>query len=555
MAQKQKAIKVRLKHGDTARQVLDLLEKVGAKNICFVLESDFLLITEQVFLKRLKESVLNLGKDLTFVTKKKYFQEILTHHKFNVLGYEPELFADLELKNLQHFFGKVEATKNEFETKKIDFKPKISSGPVSRPQFSTKRIEDLKQEKSLRGIYFFIFLFFIGALGAVFVFIAPQAEITIKPKISTIETTQNVLIGLADASFDDADKNLPKLAGILVQTEIEDTEIFPSGGREYEVTNASGKVTIFNETEESKYLLPSRLATADGVIVRMQDEVTIPPRSEGKAGEGVVEVVADSFDEDEKPIGSRGNLDAGTEFFFPALRSETRELYYAKANKGPLVGGSTLTKYFVQETDFENAQELMAQSLGIRAVENLKAEMEKRSNREGKEYVLLEQSNLLRSEMTEYIFDETKIGEPLQTFEVGGKLVMSGIVFDQAAVVEVLSEKLGNNQDHRKKIIEVDENSILYRVLDSSNFEESRWVKLSVSLKGVETIDFEAENQFAREWQQNVKKEIMGKSADQARGILLNHPEIEEVLNFKISPFWKNSIPLLFDQIKLKVRY
>ena len=36
-----------------------------------------------------------------------------------------------------------------------------------------------------------------------------------------------------------------------------------------------------------------------------------------------------------------------TELIFPALRSESRELYYARANKGPLVGGSTLIHYFI----------------------------------------------------------------------------------------------------------------------------------------------------------------------------------------------------------------
>ncbi len=550
---KNQKLKIHLKSGNTAADVLTFLKTTESTDICFIVDRDFLLITELVFLKRLRQAVLKSKKNIIFVTPKTYFHQCLNKHKFTVQGYEPEEYEGVEGQSLSHFFGKIEAQKNVFEAKKIDAKPKVQN--TSKPQFLTRKIENLTQEKSLRGVYFFVLLIIIGGLGSVFFVISPQAEIVIKPRISTSEVTQNIVVGLPDAQFASSDKNLPKIQGIRVETEVSDTQTFPSTGRTYELTNARGKVTIFNETEEPKYLLPSRLASEDGVILQMQGDVTVPPRVEGKPGEATVEVIAFEYDADEKPIGSRGNIDAGTELYFPALRKETRELYYAKANQGPLVGGSTLTNYFVGETDAELAQPILEDSFRIRATENLKEELAKRSDREDKAYILLEQGELLTSELLSYEYDDTQTGQPLQAFEVKGALKMSGLVFDQSAIVKILSEKIKENQDHRKKIIEIDQNTVEYRVLETEDFVEKGWVKLSVTMGGVETLDFEAQNQFARDWQQLLKKEILGKSASEARGMLVNHPEIESVVKMTITPFWVNNLPHLTDQIKLDVVY
>ncbi len=497
----------------------------------------------------------NIKTEVWFVTQKQYFQTVLSQHKFRVQGYEPESFVDVEMQTLSQLQGKVAAKKNAFEAKPIEFKPKLQTSGAAKPQFSTRKIENLGSERSLRGIYFFVFLLLIGGLGWLYFWVSPQAEIVIKPRINTTEATQNIVIGLPEAVWDVNDENLPKVTGIQVQTEKTATQTFASTGREYELTNASGQVTLFNETREPKFLLPSRLQTDEGVIVRMQNEVTIPPRTEDKPVRIAVRVLADEFDEKGNPIGQRGNILAGTDLFLPGLRSESRELYYAKTNLGPLVGGSTLTKYFVQEQDGELARPLLSSSLRIQAIDSLKSELENRSQREKKDYVLIEQASVLASEMTNFTYDEAQTGQPLQAFNVEGSLKLSGIVFDQDRIIEIMADKLKKSQDDRKKIVNIDNGSVEYRILDTEKFEEDNWVKLSVTITGVETLDFEADNQFAKEWQQSIKKEILGLSVESARGILLNHPEIEEIIKLEIRPFWLQQLPVIFDQIELDIAY
>ena len=70
---------------------------------------------------------------------------------------------------------------------------------------------------------------------------------------------------------------------------------------------------------------------------------------------------------------------------------------------------------------------------------------------------------------------------------------------------------------------------------------------------GVETLNFESKNEFALLWKNTLKKEIAGKSALEGRGILSNHPEIDEVIKIEIVPFWVKKIPRVLDKIKLEM--
>lgn len=551
MLHQKKILKLQLKNGDLSKDILEVLEK-ESKTAYLLVSRDFPLITESAFLKKIKSVIKKRSMDVFFVTEKKYFTQTLKALKFEVLEKVPEEVEALDLKLVKDFSGNIVAEKNVFISKKIEFKPKITG---SAPSFSTHKIQNLKDEKSIRSFFFFLFLAVIFLLVALFFWISPRATITIKPLISVIPITQNVLVSLSGADISAENEHLPQIPGIFVETEVVGTETFPSTQKEYDLTNARGKVTIFNETNEPKFFIPSRLSTLSGIIFRTQKDITVPPKKDGKAGRLIVEIVADAYTKEGNPIGGRGNIEAGMELFFPGLRKESRELYYAKTNQGPLVGGSTLTHYFIGENDFELAKPLLHQGFRVRGIENLQKELVNRGNREGKKYILLDRPGLLKAELIEYVVDESLIGKEQQTFEIAGKAKISGIVFDQDVVLEVLIQKIQTMQDHRKKLIKVDESSVKYRLLESDKFEEDKWLKLSVSLLGMETLNFEAKNELAQRWYRDLKKEIAGKDLSQVRNILVNHPEIEQVLGIKVSPFWAKSLPVIFEQIDLKIKY
>lgn len=552
MLKSEKILKLQIKNGDLSKEILAIFSKDEWKKIYFLIPRDFLLITESIFLKKIKIAAKKYQTEIFFVTQKNYFSQILKAEKFKVLEAIPEEYKSIKIQKLKSFSAKIEAKKNPFTNKKIEFKTKITG---SAPNFSTRKIENLKDEKSVRGIYFFGFFGIIFLLACLFFWISPRAEIEIKPKVSVIPVTQNILVTLHDSEIKEENKDLPKVFGIYIETEIEESEYFPSTKKTYDLTHAKGKVTIFNETNETKFFVPSRLSTVDGLIFRTQKNIEVPPKKNGKPGRLVVEIIADAYDKKELPIGNRGNIDAGTELFFPGLRKESQELYYARANKGPLVGGSTLTHYFVDENDFELAKPILKESFRIKGIENLQKELKNRGNREGKKYILLDENELLKSELIDFNVDKSLIGKEQQTFMTKGKVKVSGIVFDQDSVLEHLTKKIQTTQDHRKKLLRVDENSLKYRVIENSHQEDEKWVKLSVSLMGIETLDLNAKNDFTKNWYRDLKKEILGKSRQQIRGILTNHAEIEEVFNIKISPFWVKKMPKILEQIDLKIKY
>ena len=311
----------------------------------------------------LRATILVLGWIACVVYVMRYAEKVKRNPELSIVAHQRE-------SNLDHFLhGKQQQT----------------------PEFTTTR----KVVLAIFGITFVIMMWGVSIAGWW------MAE------LSALFIGSSIVVGLvarmSEAEITEENEQLPKVKGITPQTIIEDTEIIVPSGREYEVTNAKGKLTLFNETNVEKYLIPSRLKDPTGVIIRTQSSVTIPPKANGKAGQVVVDVIADEYDEDERPIGLRGNLDAGTELYFPALREDLKEVYYARTNKGPLVGGSTLTKYIVTPEDEELAKERMIENFRDRGIQELMREVKGRSKREGSSQILMEKNQLLKNRLIRFL--------------------------------------------------------------------------------------------------------------------------------------------------------
>ncbi|MCF7830974.1 hypothetical protein K9M41_03210 [Candidatus Gracilibacteria bacterium] len=542
-------LKLGLRLSDGVQDILGLFKQTTVQKIVFICPRNSNLLTDVSFLKKLKTAASEAGIAISFVCEQKFIRDILKSQKLTTHTKVPKELDKEPKKTLSDFSEKIAAKKNETKEPKNTTTKKTKA----RPDFATQKIQK-NGSKPIRGRVFFAFLAVIVILVGVWFWISPRAVIKVKPKISVVPVTQNILVKFPDASIPKDNTTLPTVDGIFVQTEVTGTEVFPATGRRYDLTNARGKVVLFNETSRPKIMVPSRLQAPDGAIFRFAERVEIPPQTEDGAGQLVVEVVADEYDSEGKPIGERGNIEAGTELFFPALRDVSRELWYAKANRGPLLGGSTLTHYFIGEDDFEKVKEVLTETFRVRGIEQLQTEIRNRSAREKNYYVLLDDPRLLTMNLLDAGFPENLIGQEVQTFEVSASLQMSGIVFDQTDVTNFLGEKLRATQDHRKKLISIDEGSADYRVLDSEKLYDDKWLKLSVEMKGVETLDLDSESPVAQEWRENLKKEIIGKEKKEVRSIISNYPEVEKVLDIRVSPFWAENLPNLVDQIEFEIK-
>jgi hypothetical protein len=549
-----KYVKITLSPGDSVAHIMGIFSKIKTPKIIFICPRNYSLLSDITFLKKIQKTAQEQEKEIAFVSPQKFARDALKIQKISTYSTITKEIQEGSEKKIKDFYDSIKATKNIQQEKEII--KKLSHKSSQTPKFEMHKIEGERNEKPLRGKIFFGFLCIILILVAIWMWISPKAIISLKPKISIAPIMQNIMVVFPETELQPEDEFLPQIQGIFTQTEVTGTETFPSTGRRYDLTNARGKVTLFNETSKPKFLIPSRLSTVDGTIFRFSENVTIPPHDGQIPGRSAIDIVADEYDEDGNPIGNRGNIEAGTELFFPALREESRELYYARANKGPLVGGSTLTHYLLAEGDFEGIRETLISTFRVRGTEYLRDEIKNRSQREGKSYVLLDDPRLLKHELLEANFSDYLVGDEVQTFDVMAKLQLAGVVFDQTEVTQFLTKKLRQTQDHRKKLLHIDENSASYRVLDADHIslEKGQWVKLSVEMQGVEMLDIDSDSPDAREWQKTLKKEIAGKSISEAKNILTNYSEIDHVLDIKISPFWAEKLPEIFNQIEFEIQ-
>jgi|GEM_PF-1017354 hypothetical protein len=553
---------ISLQDGDSVKDILQSVRHVSVQKIIFICPRHFSILSDISFLKKLKTVGETEGKHLSFVVYQKFVRDIMKSQDLVVHSVIPTEFLDAPRQDLKTALEKEPATKTQevpeaeiaVEKEGGEEEPVQFTSQKTKPVFATHKIEQEGIRKPIRGKIFFAFLMVIVLLIGTWAWITPRATVALKLRVSVIPITQNIVVALPGAKIPKEEKFLPKVDGIFVETEVIGIETFPSTGRRYDITDAYGKVTLLNETKYEKFLLPSRLSTLEGAIFRFADKVKIPPRNEKGAGRLVVDIRADQYDENENPIGDRGNIEAGTELFFPALRSESRELYYARANKGPLVGGSTLTHYFIEEGDFEAVEELLIAKFRAQGIDQLRSEIENRSEREKGRYVLLDDPRLLETKVESIEFPEELIGAEVQTFAVPAHVRLLGIVFDQSQVSEFLTEKLTETQDHRKKLLRLDPVSAKYDVMESEALEKYKWVKLSVEMKGVEMLDIHSNSISAREWREKLRKEVAGKTIQEVRGILTNYPEIENVLDIKVSPFWAQNLPTIFDRIEFEIQ-
>jgi hypothetical protein len=551
-------IKIKLTKLDLLKEILAVISQPEIpQKIIFICSGSIPLLAETGALKKIRKTAQENNKEIEFINSQKFTRDILKTMDFNIYSKCPSDYTELEEKNITDLYKKKSLP---IKNKEISRKKEIQSTAKEiveeklKNTFTKHQIHNPGRKKTSRSMIFFILISILSFLGGIILWITPKAIITIKPTLSPIPVIQNIIIALPDAEIDKTEEELPTVSGVFIGTTISGRENFTASGRKYDIENAHGKVTLFNETNKPKFLIPSRLSTEDGLIFRFKNKVTIPAKNGNKAGEKVVEIIADPFDEKNNPIGYRGNIIAGTELFFPALRNDLHELYYAKANKGPLVGGSTFTHYFVTKEDQEKSAKFLQDVLQTKAINNLKTENLNQSIREKKQYVLLKNKDLLISNFYNFVFPTDLIGQETETFEVSGELKLSGIVFDQDIVEKILLKKLNAILDDRQQLINLDNTSINYNILDYENFKEKKYLKLSIKAIGIKSLDFTVNTKDSLEWVQKIKKQIIGKNINQTKSILINLPEIEQVLDIKISPFWSNKIPKILNRIQLKIK-
>ena len=433
-------------------------------------------------------------------------------------------------------------------------KEKTTKSKTKNKKVSFNIYKIQKNSYPWRSWFFFFLVIVIISFGLIYSLLSHRATIYIRPHLTPSIITQNFIIALSDSEIPQEEKHLPIIKGVMISEKFDFIENFPTSGKSYKVSNASGKVVLFNETNEDKFIVPSRLKTSGGLIFRTQDNIVIPARTIEKAGTITALVVADEFKKDKKPIGRLGNIIAGTRLYFPALRKPLRQLYYAKAILGPLTGGSTLVNKFITQDDLDSITEKITEIVFHKSREKIRQKTENMSLREDEDFILIDDEGTFILDIYDVKFDEKiKIGDFIESFQVNGKVENSGLVFRLSDIINFSSKKILDTQDYHKKLLYLDKETFRYNVIDASKFSEQKWIKISVSLTGIQSLDIDSDNFFTKQWRKGLNKKITNKDKKSAKNILANQSEINEVVEIDISPWFYKKLPILPQYIDWKI--
>ena len=536
-----KCLKLRVDLEDRIADVFEALQKAEAEQILLLCPRQWGVVTDATLLKKLVATVPK--KNIIFVIPQRFSRDFVAQ-----LGLATVAACSEESEDIPE-----QSVPEVLEGQKASLLTAVPA--VEMPAFVSRQIPKTRSFSVSRSVFFFVCLGILLLGGAVAFWLRPRAVITVKPRIEAVPIVQNIIVALPGSVPPAINADLPEVSGIFVENQQEGVIPYQTTGREYDIENAHGKVTIFNENPREKFFVPSRLESPDGLIFRFLDDIMVPPAANGSPGELVVEVQADPFDPEGNPVGFRGNIDAGTDLQFAALPPISRELWYAKANRGPLVGGSTLTHFFVTKEDEDLAEEFIQKKFLETALTELKTEVSRRSAREKEKQVLLDDRSLLKIDFSDYVFPKDLVGTETQTVEISGKMNVAGLVFSESAVERLVLERLSATLDDRQRLLEIDNHSAEYRVLDASQFADHGWVKLSVKMVGVRSLDFHSDVPQNLAWRTALQEELAGKTTAEAQAILVNQPEIERVVDIQIFPTWKKTLPNVLSHIELRTAF
>jgi len=317
------------------------------------------------------------------------------------------------------------------------------------------------------------------------------------------------------------------------QQEVEGSRSFTPTGRRNIGKKASGFVQIYNLTKTTLVLNSGTTAlSAAGVnYVFTQDVGGIRPTA--FIGQGEDQEVDPSSLIAPVPVaalqaGEQYNLADGTriEITNEVFGANPEQLYAQAA--GNIAGGSTLEVKVVSESDVVNSLEVVQAEIIDEAAKNLANESEG--------------AKLLESAVTSEVLEQSvshQPGEQTGEFSAAVKISLRALVYDENDISHVVRNRVERLLPANKKLLP-DEESVLVSRFFVTSLEQGT---------GILTNHFESRIIYEID-SDDLKRKVVGKSADEITEILLSRPEIESV-EVRFSPFWVKSAPRLVNRINI----
>jgi hypothetical protein len=381
----------------------------------------------------------------------------------------------------------------------------------------------------------------------------PGATLILTPKSSVIEVPKNVILADVDrnrAELDTRPTNM--IPSYRITTQIDKVFTFQATGKDAQGGMSSrGKIKIKNLSSNDWPLVPkTRFQTADGLVFRLGKQVSVPAGTPEKPGELEVEVVADPVDAFGQPIGDKGNLKGEVKFFLPALSAENQKKLFADSS-GDFSGGVTNVVKFISKEDLQAAQLKMETELKNAAEAELKAVITKRNENQNTRLALLTGKNIIEYGTPKIIIPPNMEGQKLDSFDVKGSMVVSGVAYDLDELLGILKREIKMKKNPEKALASVDEDSLTMKIVDYD--KNAQKITITATIQGIEEFEISPKKENGDRLIKKIKESIVGKDLREARDFIQNLPEIERV-EIKTWPAWTPTLPSVPDNIKVEIK-
>ena len=549
--------------------IVDRLKKVTQKSIYFVVPEKAMFFQAFLNLKILNEKIKKVDKEWVLITtdsKGVHFAEKLgvkVYSRVEISPIKPNLTKE-DHTSIQP----IQAKRNEIkkETPHRFNEKRLTIGEyLSEMREKTKKAKDalfaneeyaFLHQPSRKFIAFFLLI----ALGLFFLvtYIAlPGATIYIRPKFDDVTHSANIILAEKRKNQNLLKENEPHVVSserITVVTR--QTKVFETASKQFEGTNARGKIKIINSSEEEwSFKAGTRFQNKEGLIFRTNEGIIIPPAERDETGEKVyaefvVNVQADHFDIYGAPIGERGNIPPD-DFFFPGLANYEQKVIWGKS-EAPMQGGTTKFKKVVMEEDIEAAKNQIEDNLILMAKEELKIRVEEINQLNHTHLKLLDDDRYLKTQLLDLRFSDDLEGSEKEKFEIFAKMEAEGVAYDFDQLFSIMEKELYSrvHPQMEMKPDSVNPDMLTYEIIEED--ELSGQIKITATIKGIEQYVISDENTAGRELSEKIKEKILGMNVVEAESLIGNFTEVDNV-QIKTWPIWISTTPRVPENIKLKM--
>lgn len=567
---------------DEVTTLYDKLAKLKFKNVYLVIPQRAVIFQSAINLKILKRKAEDLDKKIFIVTNDPNGFNLAKRVGLEVFdkleGHEhPSLVTGKFKENNENEITPLKASVNSLseespsrrDEKKFSISELVKRGGKSALSILPKNIvisrKDQGKKKDGSGKSSLVLiapnkraLFALVAVSVIILmtisYIAlPGATLVLTPKSNVIEVPKNIILADIDRNRAELDTRPPNMIpSYHITTQIDKVFTFQSTGKNAEGgKNATGKIKIQNTSaNEWPLVAKTRFQTADGLVYRIDRAITVPGGSVNSPGVMEVQVVADPLDAFGQPIGERGNLKGEVKFFLPALSAENQKKIYA-TNVGDFSGGVTNVVKFISKEDVEAARAKMDSDLRAAAEAELQAVVTKRNENQNTKLSLLKGKNLIEFGTPKIVIPPNIEGQRLESFDVKGSMVVSGIAYDNDELMSILKREIRLKKNPEKTLASIDEESLTYKLVDYD--KNSQKVTITATIQGIEEFEVSPKKENGERLIKKIKESIVGKDVREARDFIQNLPEIEKV-EIKTWPAWAPTLPSVPDNIQVEIK-